>query len=85
MRFVKMAALAALTAGAASMAGATPASAYDYPYCLQGRSIGIPGDCSYQTYAQCRASAEGRNLYCNVNPRAALNKQQRRGRTYREY
>jgi len=87
MRNATMAVLAALAAGAATMASPTPAAAYDYPYCAQGRGFGIPGDCSYQTYEQCQASASGRNLYCNVNPRAALNRQQqpRRGRTYRDY
>ena len=65
---------AALWAAAiAAMATAGPAAAYDYPWCAQGRGVGIPGDCSYQNYAQCMASASGRNLYCNVNPRAALN------------
>ena len=49
-----------------------PAAAYDYPWCAQGRGVGIPGDCSYQTYGQCMASASGRNLYCNVNPRFAF-------------
>jgi hypothetical protein len=86
MRYATMAVLAVLAAGAATIAGPTPAAAYDYPYCAQGRGVGIPGDCSYQTYAQCMASASGRNLYCNVNPRAALNQQQpRRGRVYRDY
>jgi len=85
MRYATMAALAVLAAGAATFAGSAPAAAYDYPYCVQGRGIGIPGDCSYQTYAQCMASASGRGLYCNVNPRAALNQQPRRGRTYRAY
>ena len=86
MRYATMAALAVLAAGAATMASPTPAAAYDYPYCAQGRGVGIPGDCSYQTYAQCMASASGRNLYCNVNSRAALNQQQpRRGRVYRDY
>ena len=85
MRNATMAVLAALAAGAATMASPTPAAAYDYPYCAQGRGVGIPGDCSYQTYAQCQASASGRNLYCNVNPRAALNQQPRRARSYREY
>jgi len=49
-----------------------PAAAYDYPWCVQGRGVGIPGDCSYQTYGQCMASASGRNVYCNVNPRVAF-------------
>ena len=63
-----------MTAGAVVILGlatATPAAAYDYPWCLQDRAFGIPGDCSYQTYAQCVASASGRCATCNVNPRAA--------------
>jgi hypothetical protein len=58
-------------------AGTSPAAAYDYPYCLQGRTVGIPGECSYQTYAQCQASASGRGLSCNINPRVALGQQHR--------
>jgi hypothetical protein len=49
-----------------------PAAAYDYPWCVQGRGVGIPGDCSYQTDGQCMASASGRNVYCNINPRVAF-------------
>jgi hypothetical protein len=79
-------ALSAATAATAVMvASPTPASAYDYPYCAQGRSVGIPGECAYTNYAQCMAAASGRGLYCNVNPRAALNQQPRRGRVYRDY
>jgi hypothetical protein len=75
--------LAAATA--AVVAGSSPAAAHDYRYCLQGRGIGIPGECSYSTYGQCMASASGRGLYCNVNPRFAYGEQPRRGRIYREY
>ena len=32
-------------AGAASVASTAPAAAYDYPYCLQGRGIGVPDLC----------------------------------------
>ena len=79
-----MAALGA--AGVATLATAAPAAAYDYPWCVQGRGVGVPGDCSYQTYAQCEASASGRGLYCNSNPRAALNEMPRRApRGYRGY
>ena len=89
MRKSTLAVLVSLAAGAATLAGAAPAAAYDYPYCVQGRGVGIPGDCSYSTYAQCQASASGRNVFCNVNPRAALNQQQqqqpRRARVYRQY
>nr|WP_249129298.1 DUF3551 domain-containing protein [Bradyrhizobium sp. AUGA SZCCT0283] len=80
-----MVAILALSAATvATVAGSVPAAAYDYPYCAQGRSVGIPGECSYSTYAQCMASASGRGLYCNINPRAALG-QQRRMRVYRDY
>ena len=79
--------LAAVVAtNAVIVGGAPPALAYDYPYCLQGRTVGIPGECSYQTYAQCQASASGRGLYCNINPRVAFGRQQQpRIRYYRDY
>ena len=65
--------LMALTAvGAATLTISAPVAAHDYAYCLQGRDMGYPGDCSYSTYAQCMASASGRNAYCNVNPRVAF-------------
>jgi hypothetical protein len=76
---------AILVLSAATVAGASPAAAYDYPYCLQGRGIGIPGECAYSTYAQCIASASGRALSCNINPRVAFGQPSRRGRTYREH
>ena len=76
--------LAAATA--AMIAGSLPAAAYDYPYCLQGRGVGIPGECAYASYAQCMASASGRALSCNLNPRVAFGQQQpRRGRYNRNY
>ena len=83
MRKTTLTIAAALTAFA-SVAGSAPASAYDYPYCLQGRTVGIPGDCSFQTYAQCQASASGRGLSCNINPRVAF-QQQSRMRVIRSY
>ena len=65
--------MAALSAAAIITTITTgPAAAYDYPWCAQGRGVGVPGDCSYQTYGQCMASASGRNLYCNINPRVAF-------------
>jgi hypothetical protein len=84
MRNTMFATLALLTVGAATMTGSGPAAAIDYPYCIQGGGWGIPGDCSYRTYAQCQASASGRRVYCNVNPRFAYG-QQRRARPYRDY
>ena len=85
MRKSTLAVLVSLAAGAATLAGSAPAAAYDYPYCVQGRGVGYPGDCSYRTYAQCQASASGRNVYCGVNPRVAFGQQQRRTRVYRTY
>ena len=59
-------------AGIATLATSTPAAAaHDYPWCVQGWGVDIPGDCSYRTYAQCMASASGRNAWCAENPQAA--------------
>jgi Protein of unknown function (DUF3551) len=79
MRNLMLAIATAAVAGVIAMAASGPAAAYDYPWCAQGRGVGIPGDCSYQTYNQCMASASGRNLYCNVNPRVAFGRAPRRG------
>ncbi len=84
MRNAMLAFLALSAATVTMVAASSPAAAYDYPYCLQGRGIGVPGDCSYSSYSQCMASASGRALYCNVNPRVAFG-QQRRMRVYRDY
>ena len=65
--------MAALSAAAIITTVASgPAAAHDYPWCVQGRGVGVPGDCSYQTYDQCMASASGRAVYCNINPRVAF-------------
>jgi hypothetical protein len=72
MRPVMLALFGALSASAATMAGAAPAAAYDSPYCLQGRDWGLPGDCSYTSYQACLATASGRGLTCGVNPRVAF-------------
>jgi hypothetical protein len=84
MRNAMLAILALLCVGAATIAGSGSAAAYDYPWCIQGGGWGVPGDCSYQTYAQCMATASGRRVYCNINPRVAFG-QQRRGRPHRDY
>ena len=87
MRNTMLAFLALSAATVATVADSSPAAAYDYRYCLQGRGIGVPGDCSYSNYAQCMASASGRALSCNINPRVAFGQQQpqRRMRVYRDY
>ena len=79
-----MLAILALLAATATVAVSSPAAAYDYPYCIQGRGVGIPGDCQYSTYAQCMATASGRGVYCNINPRVAFGPQQRM-RIHRDY
>jgi hypothetical protein len=45
------------------------AQARDYPYCIKGEyyDSGV-GDCSFDTYQQCLATASGRRAYCDVNP-----------------
>jgi hypothetical protein len=84
MRNAMLAMLALLSAGAATLATTGPAAAVVYPYCIQGWGWGIPGDCSYRSYDECMASASGRNVYCNINPRFAFARQ-RRGRPYWDY
>jgi hypothetical protein len=84
LRNAVLATLALLTAAAATGASSGPAAAIDYPYCIQGGGWGVPGDCSYRSYAECLTSASGRRVYCNANPRAAFGKQ-RRGQPYRDY
>ena len=68
--------LALLAAGTAAMAGSASPVSYDYPWCVMGGELGYSGDCSYQTRAQCLASASGRwNLYCDVNRRLLFERQ----------
>ncbi len=71
--------VAAIAVSGLSAFSATPAAAIDYPYCVQGRGVGYPGDCSYSTYEQCQASASGRNVACGINPRAAFGQTRQRG------
>jgi hypothetical protein len=68
---IALAAVSVLGVGASI---SSPASAMDYPYCLQGRQTGVPGDCQYRSYRECMASASGRAAYCAVNPRYAFNR-----------
>jgi hypothetical protein len=75
--------MALTAAGVVTLASSAPAAAYDYPWCVQGRGVGIPGECSYETYGQCMASASGRALYCNINPRVAFGRFPRGGRVTR--
>lgn len=72
MRRIALMAAALVGTGLASTASVTPAAAYEYPWCVQGRGVGYPGDCSYQTFAQCQASASGRFVSCGINPVVAF-------------
>ncbi len=83
---------AGTTAAFAGSASASPVS-YDYPWCVMGGELGYSGDCSYQTRAQCLASASGRwNTLCVVNRRLLFEQQavqqqgvQQRRRPRRDY
>jgi hypothetical protein len=75
----KIVMMALAAGGVVMLVGPSPAAAYDYPWCIQGGGWGIPGDCSYQTDEQCLASASGRRVWCNINPRVAFERQ-RHGR-----
>jgi hypothetical protein len=69
--------LALLAAGTVARAGSTSPVSYDYPWCLYGGELGYSGDCSYETRAQCLASASGRwILYCDINRRLLFARQQ---------
>jgi hypothetical protein len=84
MRRLVLMTMTVLATGFATFASSEPAKAYDYPWCTQGRGPGYPGDCSYRSYAQCMASASGRDLYCGVNPRFAFAQEPRGRRVYRD-
>lgn len=83
MRKIIFSALAALSV-LAMWTPSSPAQARDYKYCLQGKQQGYPGDCSFDTFAQCKASASGRDAACGINPRFAF-AQQARPRPYNRY
>jgi hypothetical protein len=72
-----LAILALLAAGTGAIAGSASPVSYDYPWCVMGGELGYSGDCSYQTRAQCLASASGRwTTLCVVNRRLLFERQQ---------
>jgi hypothetical protein len=89
MRYAMLGLLGLMSAGAVVTSGASPAAAFDYPYCLQGKDTGIPGECDYPSYGACQAAASGRGMYCGVNPRVAYlppaPESRHHGRRYRYY
>ena len=52
-----------------SVLAAAPAQARDYPFCIKGYDYPSgTGDCSFDSYEQCQATASGRLDYCDANP-----------------
>lgn len=60
--------LALLAITASATVDITPAAARDYPFCLVGRDFAGFGDCKFDTFAQCQATASGRDASCSANP-----------------
>ena len=63
--------LAAVAAGTVVSIGMTPSPvlARDYPFCIKGDFYdSAVGDCSFDTYQQCLATASGRRAWCDANP-----------------
>ena len=74
--------LAAAAIGATASFGtmSTPAEARDYPFCIKGADyLSGLGDCSFDTYQQCQATASGRLAYCDANPFYGSTDKSRRG------
>jgi hypothetical protein len=62
--------LAGLAAIALAFVGMMPARAVGdrHAFCLQGDEFPGLSNCTYDTYAQCMATASGRRLTCVANP-----------------
>jgi hypothetical protein len=62
---------AAFSIAAMTAIGVVPnaAQARDYPFCIKGADYGSAvGDCSFDTFEQCQATASGRIDFCAANP-----------------
>jgi hypothetical protein len=57
--------LAVTAIAACSVFSAAPSTARDYPFCRKGEAG--PGDCRYDTLAQCQAAVSGTASYCQQN------------------
>lgn len=73
----KLITMAMLASSVSAIAGTAPAAAREYPWCIQGGGWGYPGECNYETYQQCQASASGRYVHCGVNPVFAIDRARR--------
>jgi hypothetical protein len=64
------AAFLAVLAAALSFTAAVPAQAVGirHAFCLQGQEYPGLSYCTYDSYAQCQATASGRQLQCIANP-----------------
>jgi len=79
MRVLMSAAFAVSAAISVGMIS-TSAQARDYPFCIKAEwYLGGPGDCAFNTYEQCMASASGRRAYCDPNPTYVVRDRPRRG------
>ena len=65
---MRAALFAMLALGAMAAIDTTPAAARDYAFCLTGRDFAGFGDCKFDSYAQCQATASGRDAGCAANP-----------------
>lgn len=66
---MRSALLAALVLGAAAALSNAPAQAGERAFCIKGQGHGqAHGDCSFDTYEQCLATASGLLNYCDANP-----------------
>ncbi|ABD08485.1 hypothetical protein RPB_3791 [Rhodopseudomonas palustris HaA2] len=65
-----------LAAAAILTLAAAPASARDFPYCLQGGDWGYPGNCQFDSYEQCMTTASGTRAGCDINPVVAFRRRQ---------
>jgi Protein of unknown function (DUF3551) len=70
---MRSAILALLAIASISAIGSSPATALEYPYCVQ--SPIDSADCAYSSYNQCMATASGHGGVCIVNPSVAFAQQ----------
>ncbi|MDB5502181.1 MAG: hypothetical protein JWR89_2083 [Tardiphaga sp.] len=70
---MRAALFALLAVGAVSALDIAPAEARDYPFCMRTRYD--TDQCSYYTYQQCAATANGLGTTCFANPALAYNQQ----------